>query len=36
MMCNRHKGELLQTIPSLHVQKVDDGWQVSVEPHPSH
>lgn len=25
--------ELLQTIPSLHVQKVDNDWQITVEAH---
>ncbi len=25
--------ELLQTIPNLHVQKVDDGWQITIEAH---
>jgi hypothetical protein len=25
--------ELLQTIPSLHVQKVDNDWRITVEDH---
>lgn len=28
--------KLLQTIPSLHVQKVDNDWQITVEAHSAH
>lgn len=28
--------KLLQTIPSLHVQKVDNDWQITVEAHSTH